>query len=181
MMKFLVTLLLLGCVSSSPLADPDDYQYDDPENDQENLENEEIASDFNIEIISQPETFRPKIGQKVVLPCRVQPEGLDSALVNRYWDRPDTETKQALAIGDNIYGNDGFGVEGSNLIIFSVAEKHVGEFRCRVRDGQVTHTVKLSQDDFPHASEKIVYNNSSILGHSLYLTLILLSVYLLHL
>lgn len=61
-------------------------------------------------------------------------------------------------------------MDGSNLIIPSLAERHVGQYRCRVRDGQVTHTVKLSQDDFPHTSEKIVYNNSSILSMSVFMT-----------
>ena len=82
---------------------------------------------------------------------------------------------QALAIGDNILVEDGYGAEGSNLIIFSLAEKHVGEYRCKVREGQVTHTVQLSQDDFPHSSEMIVHSNSSIVS-SLSLSLTLLYV-----
>jgi len=75
MMNILVTLLVLGCVSSSPIADTDDYQYDYSESDQENLENEETESDITFQIVSRPETFTQKIGQKVMLPCKVVPEG----------------------------------------------------------------------------------------------------------
>ena len=76
-----------------------------------------------------------------------------------------------------------FAVEGGNLIILKVEEKHVGQYRCKVSDvseGQVTHslTLKSSGDlEAPppsHSSERIISNNSSILGHSLYLLLLLL-------
>ena len=100
--------------------------------------------------------------------------------MNRLWDRPDTQTNQVLAIGESIMGNnEEFGVEGSNFIIFTFGEKHSGEYRCKVRDGQVTHTVKLSQDDFPHSSEKIISNKSSIPSFHLSLILSSLTVYLL--
>ena len=58
-----------------PIADTDDYQYDYSESDQENLENEETESDITFQIVSRPETFTQKIGQKVMLPCKVVPEG----------------------------------------------------------------------------------------------------------
>ena len=76
MMKLLVTLLLLlGCTRSSPLAEPeDDYQYDDY------LEPEETERDqVDIQITSPPVTVEGKAGEKVVLPCRVQPEGSHSS------------------------------------------------------------------------------------------------------
>ena len=75
MMKLLVTLLLLlGCSRSSPLAEPEDYQYDESDSD---LEQEETGSDdIDIQIISRPNQVQGKIGEKVVLPCRVEPEGI---------------------------------------------------------------------------------------------------------
>ena len=76
MMKLLVTLLLLlGCTRSSPLAEPEhDYQYDDY------LEPEETERDqVDIQITSRPVTVEGRVGEKVVLPCRVQPEGSHSS------------------------------------------------------------------------------------------------------
>lgn len=71
MMKLLVTLLLLlGCSRSSPLAEPDDYQYDDSESDQEET--------IDIQVTSRPYVMEAKIGEKVVLPCKVEPEGIAS-------------------------------------------------------------------------------------------------------
>lgn len=72
-----------------------------------------------------------------------------------------------------------FAVEGSNFIILKVAEKHVGQYRCSVSEGQVTHslTLELSGDEVPShssSSERIISNSSSILGHSFYLILLLL-------
>ena len=74
-----------------------------------------------------------------------------------------------------------FAVEGSNFIILNLADKHVGQYRCRVSNGEVTHslTLKLSGDQGQgsspsSSSERIISNNSSILGHSLYLLLLLL-------
>ena len=69
MMKLLVTLLLLlGCSRSSPLAEPDDYQYDDSESD--------LEETIDIQVTSRPYLVETKIGEKVVLPCKVQPEGI---------------------------------------------------------------------------------------------------------
>lgn len=79
MMKLLVTLLfLLGCSSSSPLADPeDDYQYEDSDS---ALELEETDRDhIDIQITSRPGLVQGKVGEKIVLPCRVQPEGIPSS------------------------------------------------------------------------------------------------------
>merc|ERR1712150_177429 len=181
MMKLLVTLLfLLGCSRSSPLAEPeDDYQYEDSDS---ALEHEETEGDHvDIQIISRPELVQGKVGEKIVLPCRVQPEGLDPNLVNRYWDRPDTDSNQVLAIGDNLMASgQEFSVEGSNFIILKLAEKHVGQYRCKVSEGQVTHslTLELAGDhqvpSHSSSSERIISNSSSILGHSFYLLLLLL-------
>jgi len=177
MMKLLVTLLLLlGCSRSSPLAEPEDYQYDESDSD---LEQEETGSDdIDIQIISRPNQVQGKIGEKVVLPCRVEPEGLDPSYVNRVWNRPDTENNQLLAIGDTIMHNQQeFAVEGSNFIILKVAEKHVGQYRCSVGSqsvSQVTHSLSLKLAEDSSSSERIISNNSSILGHSLYLFLLFL-------
>ena len=74
MMKLLVTLLLLlGCSRCSPLAEPDDYQYDESDS---QVELEEADTDIDIQIISPPLVEETKIGEKVVLPCRVEPEGI---------------------------------------------------------------------------------------------------------
>ena len=107
--------------------------------------------------------------------------GLDPSYVNRVWNRPDTENNQLLAIGDTIMHNQQeFAVEGSNFIILKVSEKHVGQYRCTVSGGQVTHTLALkSSEDVVarHSSERITSNTSntsSILSHSLYLVLLLL-------
>ena len=202
-MKLLLTLLLLlGCSRSSPLAEPEDYQYDESDSE---LELEETDSDhIDIQIISQSKTVEGRIGEKVVLPCRVEPEGivtlfsfnemstktiicailldLDSSIVNRVWVRPDTENNQILAIGNKILHEpqQEFAVEGSNFIILKVSEKHVGQYRCTVSGGQVTHTLALkSSEDVVarHSSERITSNTSntsSILSHSLYLVLLLL-------
>ena len=74
-MKLLVTLLLLlGCSRSSPLAEPEDYQYDESDSE---LEQEETESeDIDMQIISRPKVVQGKIGEKVLLPCRVEPEGI---------------------------------------------------------------------------------------------------------
>ena len=195
-MKILVTLLVIGCVSvrASPISDSEEYQYDDPDDDQESVEDEIGSSAINFQIISKPETFSQKVGEKVVLPCRVDPEGrnlnlnpssvfhdlppgYDSSLVNRYWSNG--ATNQALAIGDNVFGNNpDFEVDGNNLIILSLAEKHVGQYKCRVKDGEVVHKVMISPDDVPHSSEKIISNSCSILSQSVSL-ISSLSIYLL--
>ena len=187
-MKILVTLLIIGCVSvrASPIADSDEYQYDDPDDDQESVENEENNSAINFQVISKPETISQKVGEKVVLPCIVEPQGVtrllfnlplvliiipgyDSSLVNRYWSNG--ATNQALAIGNEVFDNNpDFEVDGSNLIILSLAEKHAGQYRCTVKDGEVMHTVRISADETPHTSEKIVSNSSSILSQSVSLT-----------
>ena len=75
MMKLLVTLLLLlGCSRSSPLAEPEEYQYDESDSE---VELEETDSDIDIQIVSQSKIVEGRIGEKVVLPCRVQPEGIE--------------------------------------------------------------------------------------------------------
>ena len=103
---------------------------------------------------------------------------MDSNIVNRFWDRPDSENNQVLAIGNKIlHDPQEFAVEGGNFIILKVGEKHVGQYRCKVSEGQVTHTlaIKSSADEIHlHSSERITSNNSSILSHSLYLLLFLL-------
>merc|ERR1712173_584652 len=159
------------------ISDSEEYQYDDPDDDQESVEDEIGSSAINFQIISKPETFSQKVGEKVVLPCRVDPEGYDSSLVNRYWSNG--ATNQALAIGDNVFGNNpDFEVDGNNLIILSLAEKHVGQYKCRVKDGEVVHKVMISPDDVPHSSEKIISNSCSILSQSVSL-ISSLSIYLL--
>ena len=83
MMKLLVTLLLLlGCSRSSPLAEPDDYQYEDSQSDLE-LEETDIG-DIDIQITSRPSVVEGKIGEKVLLPCKVQPEGTPPPLLMKY-------------------------------------------------------------------------------------------------
>ena len=69
-----------------------------------------------------------------------------------------------------------FAVEGSNFIILKVAEKHVGQYRCSVGNegSQVTHSLSLKLAEDSSSSERIISNNSSILGHSLYLFLLFL-------
>merc|ERR1712154_353337 len=136
MMKVLVTpLLLLASSRSSPLAEPDDYQYDESDSQEEAEE-----ADIDIQIISPPMVEKTKIGEKVVLPCRVEPEGQESKF-NRIWDRPDSGDNQQLAIGENImHDPEEFAVEGNTLIIL--------------------------KEESP--------NHSNILGHSLYLHLLLL-------
>ena len=77
-MKLLLTLLLLlGCSRSSPLAEPEDYQYDESDSELELEETDSDHSDhIDIQIISQSKTVEGRIGEKVVLPCRVEPEGI---------------------------------------------------------------------------------------------------------
>ena len=108
--------------------------------------------------------------------------GLESKF-NRIWDRPDKGNNRQLAVGDLVMKDpQEFAVEGNTLIILKVGQKHVGQYRCKVSEGQVTHTLALksSADEVQlHSSERITSNTSntsSILSHSLYLLLLLPSL-----
>ena len=76
LVNLLLLLLLLGCSSCSPLAEPDDYQSDYYESDSEVELEETDGGDIDIQIISQSRIVEGRIGEKVVLPCRVEPEGI---------------------------------------------------------------------------------------------------------
>ena len=80
LVNLLLLLLLLGSSSCSPLAEPDDYQSDYYESDSEVELEETDGGHIDIQIISQSRIVEGRIGEKVVLPCRVEPEGILSFL-----------------------------------------------------------------------------------------------------